>query len=111
MNLRWPYNGETSGSLMRILAKGKCVVVNDVGSFSEIPGECCCRLPSVEELSEGEEEDEISKAMLRLAVRREERERLDFGKIVMDLSGPEREAMTPGGLSEIFYTKSRRKHL
>jgi len=36
---------------------------------------------------------------------------LDSGKIVMDLSGPEREAMTPGGLSEIFYTKSRRKHL
>lgn len=77
MNLRWPYNGETSGSLMRILAKGKCVVVNDVGSFSEIPGECCCRLPSVEELSEGEEENEISKAMLRLAARPEERERLE----------------------------------
>ena len=36
---------------------------------------------------------------------------LDSGKIVMDLSGPERAAMTPGGLSEIFYTKSRRKHL
>ena len=36
---------------------------------------------------------------------------LDSGRIVMDLSGPEREAMTPGGLSEIFYTKSRRKHL
>ena len=36
---------------------------------------------------------------------------LDSGRIVMDLSGPDREAMTPGGLSEIFYTKSRRKHL
>ena len=36
---------------------------------------------------------------------------LDSGRFVMDLSGPEREAMTPGGLSEIFYTKSRRKHL
>lgn len=36
---------------------------------------------------------------------------LDSGRIVMDLSGPERAAMTPGGLSEIFYTKSRRKHL
>ena len=36
---------------------------------------------------------------------------LDSGRIVMDLSGPERAAMTPGGLSEIFYAKSRRKHL
>ncbi|MEA5093475.1 MAG: glycosyltransferase [Sedimentibacter saalensis] len=46
-NLRYPYNGETSGSLMRILAKGKCVVVNDIGSFGEIPDDCCIKLPNV----------------------------------------------------------------
>ncbi len=47
LNLRWPYNGETSGSLMRILAKGKCVVVNDIGSFGEIPDNACIKLPTV----------------------------------------------------------------
>lgn len=54
-NLRYPYNGESSGSLMRILAKGKCVIVNDIGSFSEIPDDCCVKLKSPELLSENEE--------------------------------------------------------
>lgn len=77
MNLRWPYNGETSGSLMRILAKGRCVVVNDVGSFGEIPEECCCRLPSVQDMNEEEEVQAITAAMLRLAEDPAERERLE----------------------------------
>ncbi len=34
---------------------------------------------------------------------------LDSGRIALDLSGPEREAMTSGALAELFYTKSRRK--
>ncbi len=34
---------------------------------------------------------------------------LDAGKIVLDLTGGEREAMTSGALAELFYTKSRRK--
>lgn len=34
---------------------------------------------------------------------------LDAGRIVLDLSGEERKAMTPGALAELFYTKSRRK--
>lgn len=55
LNLRYPYNGETSGSLMRILAKQKCVIVNNIGSFSEIPDTCCIKLPNVEKLSEEQE--------------------------------------------------------
>jgi glycosyltransferase involved in cell wall biosynthesis len=65
-NLRYPYNGETSGSLMRILAKGKCVVVNDIGSFGEIPDECCIKLPSVEEMSSEDEIESIYNAMEEL---------------------------------------------
>ncbi|MDE6034502.1 MAG: glycosyltransferase [Ruminococcus sp.] len=66
MNLRYPYNGETSGSLMRILAKGKCAVVNDIGSFSEIPDDACIKLPSVDVMGELNESDEIYKVLKEL---------------------------------------------
>jgi len=59
INLRYPYNGETSGSLMRILAKGKCVLVNDIGSFGEIPDEACMKLPNVRNITINEEIDAI----------------------------------------------------
>ena len=62
-NLRYPYNGETSGSLMRILGKGKCVVVNDIGSFGEIPDEVCIKLSNVEKISKEDEVEEIYKTM------------------------------------------------
>ena len=52
LNLRYPSNGETSGSLMRILAKGKCVMVNDAGSFHELPDDCCVKIPSAETMTE-----------------------------------------------------------
>lgn len=55
LNLRFPYNGETSGSLMRILSTGKCVLVNDLGSFSEIPDNCCVKLESPEKMPEKHE--------------------------------------------------------
>ncbi len=74
LNLRWPYNGETSGSLMRILAKGKCVVVNNIGSFGELPGEACVKLQSVKEMTPEEEIAEIYGAMKRLAGQKELRE-------------------------------------
>lgn len=45
INLRYPYNGETSASLMRILAAEKPVFVSNIGSFREIPNECCIKVP------------------------------------------------------------------
>jgi|GEM_PF-772949 len=63
LNLRFPYNGETSGSLMRTLAKGKCVVINDLGSFSEVPDEACFKLPSPKIMSDEEEINAIEHAM------------------------------------------------
>lgn len=45
INLRYPYNGESSASLMKILAAGKPVMVSNIGSFSEIPDECCIKIP------------------------------------------------------------------
>lgn len=73
LNLRYPYNGETSGSLMRILAKGRCVIVNDIGSFSEIPDNACVKLPSVENMGEFNETDEIYNALKRLVSNPRER--------------------------------------
>ena len=60
LNLRYPYNGETSGSLMRILSKGKCALVNNLGSFSEIPDDCCVKLESPEYLTDLDEVNMIT---------------------------------------------------
>jgi glycosyltransferase involved in cell wall biosynthesis len=66
MNLRYPYNGETSASLMRILGKGKCAVINDIGSFSEVPDDCCVKLKSAENMSEEQEVEEIYNNLYKL---------------------------------------------
>lgn len=93
LNLRHPSNGETSGSLMRILARGKAVVVNDIGSFSEIPDDACVKLPPVDEMGESREPDYIYDALSRLIrdrayadslaehARRYAEEHLDLNKI------------------------------
>lgn len=65
LNLRYPYYGENSGSLAQILSRGKCVI-NDIGSFSEIPDDCCVKLPSVKEMQPGQEEEMIYSTMRQL---------------------------------------------
>jgi len=45
LNLRFPTVGETSGSLQRALGLGKAVIVSDVGSFAELPGDICLKVP------------------------------------------------------------------
>jgi glycosyltransferase involved in cell wall biosynthesis len=44
-NLRYPSGGETSGTLIRSLGLGACVVVADVGPFAELPADTCVKLP------------------------------------------------------------------
>ncbi|MEF3304489.1 glycosyltransferase [Paenibacillus sp. GYB003] len=68
MNLRFPYNGETSGSLMRILAKGKCVLISDIGSFKEIPDHCCIKIKSPENLTLEEEISLVYQKLKELVV-------------------------------------------
>lgn len=63
LNLRYPYNGETSASLIRNLAKGNLVIVNDIGSFGELPADICIRLPNAADMSENEEIEQIYCAM------------------------------------------------
>ena len=44
VNLRNPSLGETSGSMLRILQKGKPCITNNGGWFSEIPDDCVCKI-------------------------------------------------------------------
>ncbi|MCI6913973.1 MAG: hypothetical protein MR799_00570 [Lachnospiraceae bacterium] len=44
MNLRYPYNGETSATLIQTMKKGKACMVTDIGSFSEIPDDCVLKI-------------------------------------------------------------------
>lgn len=67
LNLRHPYNGETSGALVRSLSKGKCIIANNVGYFGEIPDDVCYKLPKVETFeSEDEEIMCIANSLLNL---------------------------------------------
>lgn len=63
VNLRYPYHGESSASFMRALAKGKCVIVNRIGSFCEIPEDACMMIRNAAGMSAGEEVEEIYQAM------------------------------------------------
>ncbi len=45
LNLRYPTVGETSGSLLRALGLGRCVLVSDVGAFQELPDDICLKVP------------------------------------------------------------------
>ena len=48
INLRSPYWGETSASTLRILASGTPAIVNDIGSFAELPDAACIKLPPMD---------------------------------------------------------------
>lgn len=63
LNLRCPYNGENSASLCRLLSKGKCTLVNDIGSFAEVPDDACVILPDFSSMSEDERTNCIYKAL------------------------------------------------
>ena len=52
LNLRYPTAGETSASLLRVLAVGRPVIVSDYGQFAELPDGVAVRV----ELGEGESE-------------------------------------------------------
>lgn len=45
INLRYPSNGETSASVLRIMAQGKPVIVTDIDSFADYPGEIVLKVP------------------------------------------------------------------
>jgi glycosyltransferase involved in cell wall biosynthesis len=59
LNLRYPTAGETSASLLRVLAAGRPAVVSDYAQFADLPPEVALRVPL------GEDELEALAALLR----------------------------------------------
>jgi glycosyltransferase involved in cell wall biosynthesis len=45
VNLRYPTAGETSASLLRILALGRCTLVSDFAQFDDLPDEVAPKVP------------------------------------------------------------------
>lgn len=77
INLRYPYQGESSASLMRALAKGRCVIINRIGSFCEIPEQACIKIDNVADMHAGEEIRQIYEAM-KMAMDKSRRETIQM---------------------------------
>jgi len=59
LNLRYPTAGETSASLLRVLAAGRPAIVSDFAQFADLPAEIALRVPL------GDEEPEALAGLLR----------------------------------------------
>ncbi len=64
INLRYPYMGETSGTMTQAFCSGKCVVVNNIGFFEDLPDDTCIKIPNVENMTKTEEIEKIYHALL-----------------------------------------------
>jgi glycosyltransferase involved in cell wall biosynthesis/SAM-dependent methyltransferase len=62
VNLRYPTAGESSGTVARALAEGRPVIVNDVGSFAELPDEIAGKVQI-----DGDQTEQVAGHLLRLA--------------------------------------------
>ncbi|MBN4000910.1 glycosyltransferase [Nostoc sp. LPT] len=63
LNLRFPFNGESSASLLRILSVGKPTIVTDIGSFSDFPNDVVFKIPNP---GQSDEVEEILKSLILL---------------------------------------------
>ncbi|MCF4967338.1 glycosyltransferase [Nostoc sp. CMAA1605] len=73
LNLRYPFNGESSASLLRILSVGKPTVVTDIGSFADFPDNVVHKIPQPHH---SDEVNEIVKALILLTENEEYRHSL-----------------------------------
>ncbi len=53
VNLRYPSAGESSGTFSRALAEGRAVIVNNLGSFAEIPADVALKVEIDADQAEG----------------------------------------------------------
>jgi glycosyltransferase involved in cell wall biosynthesis len=65
VHLRYPSAGETSASLLRLLAQGRPTLMADIENLSEVPEAAVVRIDV------SDEEGEVTRAILRLAARPE----------------------------------------
>ena len=62
INLRYPSAGESSGTVSRALAEGRATIVNDLGSFSELPDGATLKVEI-----DGDQPEEVGAHLIRLA--------------------------------------------
>jgi glycosyltransferase involved in cell wall biosynthesis len=72
VNLRYPSAGESSGTVSRALAEGRATIVNDLGSFSEIPDDVTLKVEI-----DGDQLEELGAHLIRLAEDPAFRERIE----------------------------------
>jgi glycosyltransferase involved in cell wall biosynthesis len=72
VNLRYPSAGESSGTVSRALAEGRATIVNDLGSFSEIPDDATLKVEI-----DGDQPEEVGAHLIRLAEDPAFRERVE----------------------------------
>ncbi len=65
LNLRYPSAGETSASLLRVLAAGRPAIVSDYAQFGDLPRELVVRVPLGEAAGGGQGEAAVLAARLR----------------------------------------------
>jgi glycosyltransferase involved in cell wall biosynthesis len=63
MDIRYPSAAETSASVTRALAAGRALIVSRQGSFTELPDDCCIKIP----VQQPDEEQQIAGALVALA--------------------------------------------
>jgi glycosyltransferase involved in cell wall biosynthesis len=78
VHLRYPSAGETSASLLRLLAQGRPTLMADIESLAEVPGAAVVRIDV------SDEEGEVTRAILRLAERPDRRRAL--GRAAMEFT-------------------------
>lgn len=61
INLRYPSAGESSGTFARALAEGRVALVNNLGSFAEIPGGVALKVEV-----DGDQAAEVGAHLIRL---------------------------------------------
>jgi glycosyltransferase involved in cell wall biosynthesis/SAM-dependent methyltransferase len=84
VNLRYPTAGESSGTFARALSEGRPVVVNNYGSFAEVPDDVVLKV----EIDEPQDE-QVARHLLRLAGEPEFREQVEsrarsYARTVLD---------------------------
>jgi glycosyltransferase involved in cell wall biosynthesis len=62
VNLRYPTAGESSGTFARALAEGRAVIVNNIGSFAEVPGDVALKVDV-----DGDQAADLAAHLIRLA--------------------------------------------
>ena len=62
VNLRYPSAGESSGTVSRALAEGRATMVNNLGSFAQIPGDAVLKVEI-----DGDQAHQVGEHLIRLA--------------------------------------------